>query len=132
MDTGAHAAMSGLKVCVRAVSGERCCAWALPPCATALDVQALVKAELGIKVQHQRLAVGSSVIEGLVPLSLYTAEELGNVTLVVTSARTCEGCGREGRARACAGCRRAYYCSQACQRRAWRAHRSRCRSAWTL
>ena len=47
-----------------------------------------MKAELGIKVQHQRLAVGNSVIEGLAPLSLYTAEELGNVTLVVTSART--------------------------------------------
>ena len=124
--------MSGLKVCVRAVSGERCCAWALPHCATALDVQALVKAELGIKLQHQRLAVGSSVIEGLVPLSLYTAEELGNVTLVVTSTRSCEGCGREGRARACAGCRRAYYCTTACQKRAWRAHRYRCRSVWIL
>ena len=91
-----------------------------------------MKAELGLKVQHQRLAVGNSVIEGLAPLSLYTAEELGNVTLVVTSARTCEGCGREGRARSCAGCRRAYYCSQACQRRAWRAHRYRCRSVWIL
>ena len=53
-----------------------------PPSATALDVQALVKAKLGIKVQHQRLAVGNSVIEGLAPLSLYTAEELGNITLV--------------------------------------------------
>ena len=74
--------MSGLKVCLRAVSGERCCAWALPHCATALDVQALAKAELGINVQHQRLAVGNSVIEGLAPLSLYTAEELGNITLV--------------------------------------------------
>ena len=58
------------------------------PSATALDAQAFVKAELGIKVQHQRLAAGNSVIEGLAPLSLYTAEELGNVTLVVTSART--------------------------------------------
>ena len=124
--------MSGLKVCLRAVSGERCCAWALPPSATALDVQALVKAELGIKVQHQRLAVGSSVVEGLVPLSLYTAEELRHVTLVITSTRSCEGCGREGLARSCAGCRRAYYCSQACQRRAWRAHRYRCRSVWIL
>ena len=46
-----------------------------------------MKAELGIKVQHQRLAVGNSVIEGLAPLSLYTAEELRNDTLVVTSAR---------------------------------------------
>ena len=124
--------MSGRKVCLRAVSGERCCAWALPPCATALRVQAPVKAELGIKLQHQRLAVGSSVVEGLVPLSLYTAEELRHVTLVVTSTRSCEGCGREGRARSCAGCRRAYYCSQACQRRAWRAHRYRCRSSWIL
>ena len=44
--------------------------------------RSLVKAELGIKVQHQRLAAGNSVIEGLAPLSLYTAEELGNITLV--------------------------------------------------
>ena len=77
-------------------------------------------------MQHQRLAVGTSVVAGLLPLSLFAADDLLNVTLVVTTSRTCEWCDRARSLRTCAGCRDAYYCSTKCQRRAWRGHKPQC------
>jgi hypothetical protein len=46
----------------------------------------------------------------------------------------CSGCGRtdyEGHLRACSACKKAAYCSQACQKAHWKVHKPECKKAST-
>ncbi len=118
--------MALVRVRVQLLSGERC-DFLLPGTATFWELRDRIKAELRVAKSWQKLLVGAVRARSGETLSRYcSAAGLLEVALVV-SRPACHCCGSDASCRRCSGCDDAYYCSAACQRSHWRAHRPTCR-----
>ena len=114
----------GVQVSVHGIAGPllRC---VLPPGSTLADLRRNIKEQLGIPKRLQSFIVGHTHVSPVGAVDAVCCSGCVDVTLVLCQP-ACDRCGRSDSLRWCGGCRCVLYCSTACQRGAWRAHKRVC------
>ena len=114
----------GIQVSVHGLAGPllRC---VLPRGSTLASLRQTIKVELGIPKRLQTLVIGCEQVSPLDAVAAVCCRDCVDVTLVLRQP-ACDRCGRAGPLRWCGGCFCVLYCSTACQRASWRAHKRVC------